>query len=360
MASQKPNSPGLTFEVFESEDDRGRTVMAGRFSHDWDSEDDLDDLQAELDAGRISQEEAARRGRKLLAAAPGHLEIMNFVASRLRELTLIEDAAKMWASAYKLGVAVMPPRFKGEISWYHMDNRLFLRVCYGYMLSLVDIGRADEARAVAKRLLQWNPSDSQGVRLVLGDIELICGHTQAAMKLFLAHAPDYPTLWYRAGLVAFFERDYVKACTYIRRGLAGNIYVAEAITGRTLISEHAYWHGSNIYGAEWALDYVNSPVFLLWDDDAAADFVDWVLNCSAVLRERADLMEAREGLTYVHAFQERGPLVERVRVLTEGIDDRLSDLLVRQVSNRWGRKVWPWDRRAMARPIKDDGPFSAD
>lgn len=28
------------------------------------------------------------------------------------------------------------------------------------------------------------------------------------------------------------------------------------------------------------------------------DFVDWVFNSAAVLRERANLMEQREGLTY--------------------------------------------------------------
>ena len=43
-------------------------------------------------------------------------------------------------------------------------------------------------------------------------------------------------------MIAFRQGDYVAACTYLRRGIAANPYIAEGLTGRTVLSEHLYWH----------------------------------------------------------------------------------------------------------------------
>jgi hypothetical protein len=39
----------------------------------------------------------------------------------------------------------------------------------------------------------------------------------------------------------------VAACTYLRRGIAANPYIAEGLTGRTALTEHLYWHASNVH-----------------------------------------------------------------------------------------------------------------
>ena len=52
----------------------------------------------------------------------------------------------------------------------------------------------------------------------------------------------------------------MSACTYVRRGIAANPYIAEGLTGRTKINEHLYWHASNRNGPEWATDYLSAPV----------------------------------------------------------------------------------------------------
>ncbi len=38
-----------------------------------------------------------------------------------------------------------------------------------------------------------------------------------------------PTHWYQAALIAFREEGYVAACTYLRRDIAANPYIAEEI-----------------------------------------------------------------------------------------------------------------------------------
>lgn len=100
--------------------------------------------------------------------------------------------------------------------------------------------------------------DNIGVRFLLGDIALLKGDHHAALQEYLKGAPNSPAHWYQAGLIAFREGDYVAACTYLRRGIAANPYMAEGLNGRTVLTEHLYWHGSNVHGPEWAIDYLEA------------------------------------------------------------------------------------------------------
>ncbi|MFM8589958.1 MAG: tetratricopeptide repeat protein [Limnohabitans sp.] len=84
--------------------------------------------------------------------------------------------------------------------------------------------------ALAKQMLAWcahgKKRDNIGVRFLLGDIALLQGDHKAALKEYLAGAPnspvDDPKAWYQAALIAFRDGDYMAACTYLRRGIAAN------------------------------------------------------------------------------------------------------------------------------------------
>ena len=65
--------------------------------------------------------------------------------------------------------------------------------------------------------------------------------------------------------------------------------------GRTVLTEHLYWHASNVNGPEWAVDYLDSAA-CDWTAEEI-DFVDWVFNAAPVLKERAAWMALNEGLT---------------------------------------------------------------
>lgn len=51
-----------------------------------------------------------------------------------------------------------------------IDNRPYLRCLQGYGLSLWRLKRFDEAAAVFDHMLWLNPSDNQGVRLILDEV----------------------------------------------------------------------------------------------------------------------------------------------------------------------------------------------
>jgi tetratricopeptide (TPR) repeat protein len=289
-----------------------------------------------------------------------------------------DEAAEVHERAFNRALALIPKGYKGQITWSEIENassgsetnpatvaeghpdlfqrdsgrqdrasynRSFLRLAHGTLLGLMHRREGKSAMVLAKKLLAWCPMDNLGVRFLLGDIALITGDRKAAMKEYLNGSPNSPAHWYQAALIAFREGDYVAACTCLRRGIAANPYIAEGLAGRTLIAEHLYWHASNVHGPEWAVDYLESAA-CDWTAEEI-DFVDWVFNASPVLRERADLMELHEGLTYERDDEKRGSFAWRSTRFIEGITDEVSETMVKKIRNRYGVEVWPWERASI-------------
>jgi hypothetical protein len=173
--------------------------------------------------------------------------------------------------------------------------------------------------ALAKQMLAWCPMDNIGVRFLLGDIALVTGDHHAALQEYLKSAPNSPAHWYQAALIAFRNGDYVAACTYLRRGIAANPHIAEGLTGRTVLTEHLYWHASNVQAPEWAIDYLESAA-CNWTAEEI-DFVDWVFNSATVLKERTAWMALNEGLTYEWGADQRAPYAQKSIMFIERITD---------------------------------------
>ncbi len=109
-----------------------------------------------------------------------------------------------------------------------------------------------------------------------------------------------------------------------------------------MLSEHLYLHASNVHGPDWAVNYLDSAA-CEWKPEEI-EFVDWVFNASPVLKERAEKMALREGMTYEQDAEKRSPYAQRSLDFIERITDTLSKKMVRKVKNRWNEEVWPWDR----------------
>ena len=341
----------LSFSVDEQLDaETDKPIQYGTFCRDWAEEEELDELIDSLEAGRISQKQGLLRAQKLLVKFPGQLEIQNFIANRLWSLEMRDESTDLREKAYRQAAALIPPGFKGQILWGELDNRSFLRIAHGYLLGLMHRGDGKAAKVLVKKLLAWCPADNLGVRMLLGDISLMTGDRQSAMKSYLKEAIYSPAHWYQAGQIAFREGDFVRACTYVRRGIAANPYIAEGLTGRTKISEHLYWHASNRNGPEWATDYLSAPV-CDWTAQEI-DFVDWVFNSSAVLRERACLMDHHEGLTYERDAGRREPIALRSSYFVNELTDDLSIMMVKKIQNCYGIEIWPWERPGFTRSEK--------
>ena len=86
-----------------------------------------------------------------------------------------EDHTEHAIRHYEVGLCIgelsLGESFDGVLPWGRVDNRPFLRCMHGYGLCLWRLGRVDEAVAVFERMLWLNPSDNQGIRFLLPQVQ---------------------------------------------------------------------------------------------------------------------------------------------------------------------------------------------
>jgi tetratricopeptide (TPR) repeat protein len=90
--------------------------------------------------------------------------------------TLVFDVDAKWArNYYELGVKIcelsFEKDFNGVLPWGMIDNRPFLRCLHGYGLCLWRLGHFKEAEAVFNRMLWLNPTDNQGARFIIEEVQ---------------------------------------------------------------------------------------------------------------------------------------------------------------------------------------------
>jgi tetratricopeptide (TPR) repeat protein len=91
-----------------------------------------------------------------------------------------DDALRHYEAGVRIGELSLPSGFDGLLPWGMIDNRPFLRCLHGYGLALWRTARAEEASAVFQRMLWLNPSDNQGARILLAQVD--AGLTWAAAE----------------------------------------------------------------------------------------------------------------------------------------------------------------------------------
>lgn len=82
-----------------------------------------------------------------------------------------EDAIRHYEVGVRIGELSLGADFDDVLQWLCIDNRPFLRCLHGYGLCLWRLRRTKEARKVFCRMLWLNPSDNQGARFLIHDID---------------------------------------------------------------------------------------------------------------------------------------------------------------------------------------------
>jgi hypothetical protein len=83
---------------------------------------------------------------------------------------LPEEAIRHYEVGVRIGELSLGADFEGVLPWGMIDNRPFLRCLHGYGLCLWRLKRFKESAAVFDRMLWMNPTDNQGVRLVIDEV----------------------------------------------------------------------------------------------------------------------------------------------------------------------------------------------
>ncbi len=84
---------------------------------------------------------------------------------------VVDKARKHYEVGFNIGEQTLGKEFNGVLPWGCINNRPYLRCMHGYGLSLWRLGQIEEAKKIFKRMLWLNPTDNQGIRFLLADID---------------------------------------------------------------------------------------------------------------------------------------------------------------------------------------------
>ncbi|HYH83353.1 MAG TPA: tetratricopeptide repeat protein [Longimicrobium sp.] len=132
-------------------------------------------------------EKAAAEFRALLAIHPDDIDTLHHLALAVKYCGNDDEAIHHWTRAVGVGLSALPDSFYfgcDRLEWGSLPNRPFLRAYYGAALGLLEQGLPGEAATALWNLLDLNPRDNQGARLLLvrtyfglrrpGDVLRVC------------------------------------------------------------------------------------------------------------------------------------------------------------------------------------------
>lgn len=294
------------------------------------------------DAGQASLRSHVAALAELIDRQPDFIDAHAHLGFALLEQGKTRKALDACLRGVAVGEAAIPQGFAGTIAWGHIENRPFLRALHGAVLCQSRLRRRGEAAHSMERMLAYNPSDNQGVRYLLGSEYLRLGKQDEARRLFEAEAESYPPYHYELALLHIEANSWVAAATSLRRGFSANGYIAEILGGNPDPAPLVIWHGSNFAEPELAKDYLADYGDLWRRRPSAVAFVRWLHNHPKVLAERASILECQEELLWAEGIARRSPLVDRWHDALKGIDDRLSEQIVRPRAHPRYGNVFPW------------------
>ena len=103
--------------------------------------------------------------------AHAHLGNWDFSKKGGAESFALKTAVKHFDVGVRIGELSLPEGKNVVLQWGRIDNRPFLRCLHGYALSLWRMWDVKKARRQFERMLWFNPSDNQGARFCLQDID---------------------------------------------------------------------------------------------------------------------------------------------------------------------------------------------
>lgn len=328
----------LQFEIFDAE--------SGAFSY---PEARFEGLLAEFDelldahhSGQLAAKHYLAALEQLLAAAPDFVDVHAHIACHWHREGKPKKALDAALAGLRIANSLIPEGFDGRIEWLHLDNRPYLRAMHIALLCHIRLRRHRDAVTLVELMLARNPNDNQGVRYLLGSEALRAGDHALARRVCAAEADTYPAYFYELALSHILNDEWVAAATALRRGFAGNAYIAETLGGDPHPAALSIWHGTGWAEPEAASDYLRMYGALWHQKAGARAFARWLFNHPAVLAERAAIMACKEAMLWEAEPAARTGIIARERQLTDAIDDDLSAAIVIRRRTLRGQTVWPW------------------
>lgn len=310
----------------------------GRFEYGADTElvhDHYYDVAERLSDGAIDEWQAIEGYERLAQNPAGSVHGNEGLGGIHLRLGRAEKARAHYDAAVRAGDRVIPGGYRGEITWGELDNRPYLRSLHGSALARLELGHGRAAAERLRRLLRYNPSDNTGARFLLGEAYLWADDLDAAGRALAAVVDeDRPPSQYLLGVVHVAQGRRVEAATAFRRGLAGNVYLAQALLDYRPVVPYAIGVFNGGYGGpDTAADHVGRNRELYRRHPRALALLDGLYRDGVVAHEVEDLYllraeHARVVGTTEAAVTNRRVIQAEIRAVVGSITDESSRAVV--------------------------------
>jgi tetratricopeptide (TPR) repeat protein len=177
----------------------------------------------------------AKRAHKALGASPLCADAYNLLAG---QASTPKQALKRFAIGLEAGeLALGPEGFKENDGafWRILETRPYMRARAGLALTLIKLGRDDEAIGHLQAMLRLNPNDNQGMRYVLLGVLMRRDDIPAAKALLARYPDEWSVRWlYTRALIAFREGrgDHPETRMLVQNAHESNKHVAGIFAGK--------------------------------------------------------------------------------------------------------------------------------
>jgi len=134
----------------------------------WDAFDCGVDTQGYIDRRRL-----AKKALKIDPNCADAHSTLGWCRMQLKKLydeaLVLMDRSIEAAYATEPGLREASQKEGVQLPWGIMENRPFLRAVHGKAMVLHKLGQVDPAIGECRKILKWNPSDNQGVRVLIYD-----------------------------------------------------------------------------------------------------------------------------------------------------------------------------------------------
>lgn len=270
------------------------------------------------------------------------IDAHNLLGDIALEAGNLQKARAHHKKAMEVGDKIIPSVFEGKIRWGFMENRPYLRAIHSYAQDLLDQRDIGAAIPLFERLLDYNPQDNQGIRLLIGDLYFVNGEPNKAGG-FYKNNLDYPPYLYSYGLLNFSRKNYTKAAKFFRKGICSNIYISDLLCGKLPIIEYQIWHSTNYELPLTAYSYLDIMSQKWFELREAIELLNFLHIAEPSRSEIANIYMLRQDLYYSdsglddYGFEEDPDADIRQELLSdiEQIKKRIDDASSRQLVKRW-------------------------
>jgi tetratricopeptide (TPR) repeat protein len=255
-----------------------------------------------------------------------------------------DKGKKLHNKGLQIGKKIIPESFEGNIRWGFTENRPFLRSLHSVALNHAYDGNYKQSIELFEQILDYNPDDNQGVRYLIGDLYFLQNNFTKA-KQFYADNLDYPPYLYSYGLMQYALGNYIKAITYLRKGILNNIYISDILLSKQPIIPYQIWHASNYEMPETAYSYLEFMTFKWINYPDALELLDFLFAIEPSSSEIGETYFLKNELTFTdsgfdalndeESFNRRKELLDKIEKMKKQISESSS----KKIFKSWKKEI---------------------